>query len=219
MPDQPMVVVRGEAIREVPPELAVFTVTVSARDRERSAALTRLTDQIAVIRELLDSRQDAIEKRETTGVEVYPKYKSGRESDYNASVSTTVKVTDFEALGELLPRLAGQELTSLSGPWWQLRRGSRAGAEVRRAAIQDALRRAWEYAAAVGAEVDRLVEIRDEGTGEGNHPIMRAMALAGGGAEAMDETRLELEPQAQTVHVAVIVRVTITDNAVLRPTD
>ena len=36
-----MIVVRGDATREVPPELAVFSVTVASRDKDRQAALTR----------------------------------------------------------------------------------------------------------------------------------------------------------------------------------
>jgi uncharacterized protein YggE len=47
MVDQPMVTVRGEALREVPPEQAVFSVTVSARDKNRETALTRLTQRSA----------------------------------------------------------------------------------------------------------------------------------------------------------------------------
>ena len=40
MVDGPVVAVRGEAIREVPPEIARFTVTVVARDKDRQATLT-----------------------------------------------------------------------------------------------------------------------------------------------------------------------------------
>jgi uncharacterized protein YggE len=102
----------------------------------------------------------------------------------------------------------------VSGPWWQLRPGSRAGAEVRRAAIADALGRAREYAEAVGAEVDRLVEILDEGVGGGGGQPMMRMAAFGGGPEA--DLELELDPQQQTVQATVIVRVTITEPTTLK---
>lgn len=210
-----MIAVRGEATREVPPELAVFSVTVSARDKDRQTVLTRLTERAAELRGVLDDFPEAIERRETSGVQVRPELKRGGErvSAYAGSVTTTVTVTDFGALGELLLRLANQEQASVSGPWWQLRPGSRAGAEVRRAAIADALGRAREYAEAVGAEVDRLVEILDEGTGGGGgHPMMR-MAF-GGGPEA--DLELELDPQQQTVQATVIVRVTITEPTTLK---
>jgi uncharacterized protein YggE len=216
MAEQPMIVARGEATREVPPELAVFSVTASARDKDRQAALTRLTARAADLRGILDGYAEAIERRETSGVQVRPELKRGGErvSAYTGSVTTTVTVTDFAVLGELLLRLANQEQTSVSGPWWQLRPGSRAGAEVRRAAVTDALGRAREYAEAVGAEVERLVEILDEGAdGGGAHPMMR-MAAFGGAPEA--DLELEVDPQQQTVRASVTVRVAITEPTVLK---
>ena len=216
MADQPTVVVRGESLREVPPEQAVFAVTVSARGKEQHAVLTRLTERAAELRTHLDDFPDAIERRETSGVQVHPELKRGgseRIAAYTGSVTTTVTVTDFTVLGELLLRLADREQTSVSGPWWQLRPGSRAGADVRRAAITDALGRAREYAEAVGAQVDRLVEIADENAGGGGQPMMR-MAAFGGAPEA--DLDLDVDPQQQIVQASVLVRVTITEPATLK---
>jgi uncharacterized protein YggE len=213
MAEQPLVSVRGEASREVPPELAVFSATVSARGRDREGTLTRVAERAAAQRVLLDGYAAAIERRETGRVEVYPEVKGNTErvSAYHGSVTTTVVVTDFTVLGDLLLRLGNQEQTTLSGPWWQLRPGSTAGAEVRRAAVADALSRAREYADAVGARLDRLVEIRDEGAGDGGAPVLRA--AFGGGPEVA--ATLEIDPQPQTVHAGVIVRATITEPTVL----
>ncbi len=210
-----MIVVRGEATREIPPELAIFSVTVSARDKDRQTALTRLTERAAELRTHLDDFPEAIERRETSNVQVHPELKRSGEriSAYAGSVTTTVTVTDFTVLGELLLRLADREQTSVSGPWWQLRPGSRAGADVRRTAISDALGRAREYAEAVGAQVDRLVEIADEGAGGGGEPMMR-MAAFGGAPEA--DLQLDIDPQQQTVHASVLVRVTITEPTALK---
>jgi uncharacterized protein YggE len=199
----------------VPPELAIFSVTVSSRDKDRQTALTRLTERAAALRTHLDDFPDAIERRETAGVQVHPELKRGGEriAAYAGSVTTTVTVTDFSVLGELLLRLANQDQTTVSGPWWQLRPGSRAGADVRRAAITDALSRAREYAEAVGAQVDRLVEIADEGTEGGAQPRMRMMKFD---AAPEEDLALEVDPQQQTVHAAVVVRVTITEPAALK---
>jgi uncharacterized protein YggE len=215
MVEQPMVVVRGEAVREIPPELAVFSVTVSARDRDRQTTLTRLTDRAAALRSALDDYPDAVERQETGTVQIYPELKRGeRVSAYVGSVTTTVTVTDFAALGELMLRLGDQDQTSVSGPWWQLRPGSRASADVRKEAITDALRRAKEYAQAVGAEVDRLIEIVDEGAGQAQPLMMRASF---GAAEAVSTPlQLEIDPQLQTVHASVIVRVAITEPTTFR---
>src|ERR1700754_2844096 len=143
----PVVVVRGEATREVPPEQAVLSVTASARDRDRETVLTRLAARSASVRAVLDAYGEGIEKRETSQVSIYPDMK--RRSDtpvaYVGSAGTTVTVTDFALLGELMVRLAGLDQVAVSGPWWQLRPGSKAGADVRAEAIADALQRATEY--------------------------------------------------------------------------
>lgn len=215
MAEQPTIVVRGEALREVPPEQAVVSVTTSARDRDRDAVLARLAERSTELRAVVDAYGTAIERRETGALQVYPELKRGSEKvvAYTGSVVTTVTVTDFEGLGELLLRLAGLDYASVSGPWWRLRPGSRAGAEVRKAAVDDALQRAREYAEAVGARVDRLVEIADEGAGGMRPMAMRSAAFSAQGEAA---PTLEVDPQPQTVHSSVTVRVTITDPGLLR---
>ena len=215
MTEQPLVSVRGEAVRQVPPELAVFSVTVSARDKDRQATLARLAERAAGLRRVLDEFADIIERRETGGVQVSPdlKRRGERVVAYHGSVSTSVTVHDFATLGDLLLRLANQEQTAVSGPWWRLRPGSTAGAEVRREAIAGALSRAREYADAVGARIDRLVEIRDEGAGGDGGAQPRAMAFRGAAPEM--DLSLELDPQQQTVYAAVIVRVAITEPTAL----
>lgn len=214
MVDQPTVVVRGEAAREVPPEVATLSVTVAARDRDRQAALTRLAERSASIRAVLDGYADAIERRETGGVDLRPELKrtGERVSAYSGSVTTTVVVTDFTVLGDLLLRLGDQEQTSVAGPWWALRPGSRAGAEVRRAAITDALDRAREYAAAVGAELDRLIEIADEGSGGGG-PVFLA---SGPMARDVASVELNVDPQPQVVSASVLIKFAMTEPTVLR---
>ena len=208
MAEQPMIVVRGEAFQEVPPELATFSVSVTVRDQDRQAVIDRLQERIAGVRAVLVDSGDAVERHKTSAVQVFPEFKRGSERvvAYTGSADTTVTVTDFEALGQLLLRLAALPNAAVAGPWWQLRPGSRAGADVRREAIADALSRAREYAAAVGARVDRLVEIADEGTGGGG-PMMRMVNLSA----AEESAAFELDPQQQTVEAAVTVRVTITE--------
>ncbi|NMO50472.1 SIMPL domain-containing protein [Actinoplanes sp. TBRC 11911] len=211
----PVVVVRGEAVREVPPEQAVLSVTASARDRDRDTVLTRLAERSASVRAVLEAYGEGIEKRETSQVSIYPDM--GRRSDtpvaYVGSAGTTVTVTDFALLGELMLRLAGLDQVAVAGPWWQLRAGSKAGAEVRAEAIADALQRAREYANAVGARVHRLVEIADESSGGvGGRAFLTA-------AVSRDTAQLEFDPQMQTVQASVIVRVTITEPDLTTPAD
>lgn len=213
MVDNPVVAVRGEAVREVPPELARFTVTAEVRDKDRPAALARLTERLAAVRAVLDSYAEAIERRETGGVVVAPERRGRGErvSAYHGSVATNVTVTDFTLLGDLMLRLADLEQTSVNGPWWELRRDSPVYREARRAAITDAFGRARDYAAAIGVRLVRLLELTDAGLAGQPIPLgggLRMMAAQSGGPEHWE---LDLEPQVQAVHAQVEARFEISE--------
>ena len=177
MTDEPIVAVRGEVVREVAPELAELGVTVAARDKDRQTTLTRLTERITALRSLLDRYADAIERRETGAVFVRPETKRSGErvAAYTGTVSTTVTVTDFTVLGELLVAVADQDLTSVYGPSWSLRPDSPVYAEARRAAIADAFARGREYAGAVGARV----VVAPKGAATDPDKVLRLIAEAG----------------------------------------
>ncbi|MER7458499.1 SIMPL domain-containing protein [Micromonospora sp. NPDC126480] len=207
MVDGPVVAVRGEAYREVQPELAQFTVTAMARDRDRETTLSRLAERAAAVRVLLDGYGPVIERRETGELRVRPETRRSGERvvAYHGSVSTTVTVSDFTTLGELMLRLADQDQVEVAGPWWSLRPDSPVHREARHAAIADALHRAREYAEALGARVTALVELADADT---DRPMLARMAYA---AEAGGTPELELDPRQQTVQAAVHARFTISE--------
>ena len=89
----------------------------------------------------------------------------------------------------------------MAGPWWSLRPDSPAHREARHAAIADALRRAREYAEALGARVTALLELADTGRGGPADDGPGGVRRAGGAEGAPPE--LELDPQPQTVQAAV----------------
>ncbi|MEV0391527.1 SIMPL domain-containing protein [Polymorphospora rubra] len=217
MVDGPVLAVRGEATREVPPEVARFAVTVAARDRDRQTTLNRLGERAAAARSVIDGYGTAIERRETGTLQVRPELKRSGErvAAYHGSVTTTVTVTDFTVLGELMLRLADQDQATVAGPWWELRPASPVYRDARRAAIDEALLRAREYADALGARVTALLELADSGMT--NQPVMTraayqlgAMAKDSGGPPDLD-----LDPQVQTVQASVEARFSISPPTVL----
>ncbi|MFY1634052.1 SIMPL domain-containing protein [Solwaraspora sp. WMMB335] len=220
MTDTPVVAVRGEVTREVPPELARFSVTVVARGKDRPATLARLAERGDAVRSLIDGYGPAIERRESGSLLVRPEWKRSGErvSAYHASVTTTVTVVDFTILGELMLRLADQDQTRVGGPWWSLRPDSPVLGEARRAAIDDAIARARDYAAALGAEVTGLVELADHGMSAPQPVMLRAAAPGFAAMESASGAlpQIDLDPQVQTVQAAVDARFTITPPAALR---
>lgn len=221
MVDAAVVAVRGEVTREVPPELARFAVTVTARGKDRHGTLDRLAERNDAVRALIDGYGPAIERRESGALLVRPEWKRSGErlAAYHASVTTTVTVVDFTVLGELMLRLADQEQVRIGGPWWSLRPASPEFGQARRAAIDEAIARARDYAEALGAEVTGLVELADHGMAA-PQPMMLRSGGGGGGFGAMDMAaesapQLDLDPQVQTVHAVVEARFTISPPAVL----
>ncbi|MFC4515099.1 SIMPL domain-containing protein [Streptomyces ehimensis] len=217
-PDAPRVAVRGEARLEVDPEIARIGITVSARGTDRRNALQDLTRRNNQVLDLLKSYGDAVEKTETGTFSITPqltdKGRHERVRAYHGHVHITATLADFTALGELATRLAELELTSVDGPWWSLRPDSPAHGEARRQAVREAVQRAREYAAALGAELAAVVEIADIGA-ENTVPAMPVapggmMRSAGYGGAPTPPPALDLEPQRQTVYASVNARFTMT---------
>ncbi|WP_058044890.1 SIMPL domain-containing protein [Streptomyces roseifaciens] len=219
-PETPRVSVRGEARLEADPEIARLRITVTARGTDRTTTLHDLTQRNSRALDLLKSYGEAVEKTETGYISITPqlteKGRGERISAYNGSIHLTATVNDFTVLGELTTRLADLPLTRIGGPWWALRPDSPAHAEVRRKAVREAVQRAREYAAALGADLTALLELADDGaehtgfSGPGGAMPRRPRAAAGAAGAAASAPELDLEPQRQTLRAQVSARFTMT---------
>ncbi|MEU6013343.1 SIMPL domain-containing protein [Streptomyces sp. NPDC047515] len=219
-PEHPRVAVRGEARLEVDPETAHIGITVSARGKDRRAALEDLTRRNGHVLELARSYGPAIEKLETGALSITPEpTKHGRDEKiraYHGRVHVTAVLNDFTALGEFTARVADLDMTRVNGPWWGLRPDSPAHANARRQAVHEAVQRAREYADALGARLTALVELADLGA-ENTAPAAPMPAGPGGirgraaygGTAAEPAPALDLEPQRQTVYAQVNARFTM----------
>jgi uncharacterized protein YggE len=213
---QPLISVKGEATLEVDPEIAVVNVTVMARDKDRHAAMKRLAARNEQILALIKALGPAVEKVESAPASIWPEFKEAKAREhlagYAAQAGVTVTIGDFSALGELVPRLAGEELVTVTGPWWRLRPDSPVTRQARLSAARDAMTRAAEYAEAFGGRITGLVEAADPGLmGGGPEPARRIMAAGFAGA-ALESggTEFTFEPVRQTVRAEVDARFTMT---------
>lgn len=122
-----------------------------------------------------------MEKLETGSFSISPeltrKGRGERVHAYRGRVRVTVELSDFTVLGELVTRLADLDLTSVDGPWWELRPASPAYAEARRLAVEEAVQRARAYAEALGTTLASLLELSDAGPDQ--LPMPRRAAFAG----------------------------------------
>jgi uncharacterized protein YggE len=71
----PVISVRGEAWLEADPEIAVITVRVQARDRDRRAVLDRLVSRNRQVLDLVRGYGDAVEKVESGPASAHPELK------------------------------------------------------------------------------------------------------------------------------------------------
>ncbi|MEU6807019.1 SIMPL domain-containing protein [Streptomyces neyagawaensis] len=213
-PDAPRIAVRGDAHLEVDPEIARIGITVTARGKDRRAALDDLTRRNNTALDLVKSYGDAIERLETGTFSLTPQLKEKGRGErvhaYHGRVHITAELTDFTALGELTTRLADLDLTHVDGPTWTLRPDSPAHREARQKAVREAVQRAREYADALGTTLAALVELADLGT-EAPEPFRpaayaRTMAYA---TEDAAPAPLDLEPERQHIHAQVNARFTL----------
>jgi uncharacterized protein YggE len=218
----PVVSVRGACVSEVEPEIATLDVLVSARDREREDCLRSLDARSSAVLALVTSFGEAVERVETAGVRIGPEFKDNKPRErvvgYSGAVRHRLLVVDFTRIGDLVARLAEQDMVDVVGPWWQLRADSPVYRAARIAAAQDALARAREYADALGSTVVGLVEMADTGllseavpAPGGPYPVapMAMRAPAPGGGVPPAPVVLDLEPVRQTVRANVEARFTI----------
>ena len=203
----PQVVVRGEAVLTVPPDVADVHVTVRARARDRQTALERCQVGLHSLAAVVAAAGDSVESEETTAVSVHLEQDERGLAGPVAVVESRLVLRRPEVAGDLVVDLARLEDVAVSGPWWRLRPENPAFEEARIAAVRDAVRRARRYAEAFGADITGLVEVADVG-------------LSGGGLRFEDSTvgvaaleqggpRLDLTPGNQRVHGSVEVRFTM----------
>jgi uncharacterized protein len=201
----PQVVVRGEAVLQVEPELADIGVTVRARARDRETALERCRAAQEQVTAVASAAGDAVEVVETTAVSVHLEVRDRRApGEPVASVRTRLTVARLEAVGDLVVALGRLDDVEVSGPAWRLRPDSAAVEQARMDAVRDAVHRARQYAAAFGAQLTALLEVNDAGPGGGGLRVAAAMASMARFEDS--ELHLDLTPPRQEVHGAVEVR-------------
>ena len=207
---------RGEAQLEGPPDLATLTATVHAVGSRADGVRGELARASGRVRSVLEGAV-GVARFSTSGLHVGPEFdqRSGAKiTGYRGFVSTTVEVTDFGALSDVVHALAALPQCQIDGPWWSLRSDSPLLRQARMAAVVDARRRAADYAAAVRMAVGELLEISDlEGGGMGG-PLRMARALAADTAES--QPLFDLEPAVQTVAGQVTMRFALADRAPTR---
>lgn len=215
--------VRGEARRTVPPDCALAAVTVSSSQgskaeavRAAAVALDSLTAALAARggvaldagagqRPLTWSAHSVSTYAEHAHDESTGEYKpTGR---VTAAVDVTIAVRDFDLLEALGAILAGHEAVAVQQVAWDVDWDNPAWPGVRADAVQAAIAKGRDYAAALGVALRGVEHVADAGLLGGSSEQSgftgsRMMALsAGAGREGPDAPSLDPVPQELTAIV------------------
>ena len=207
--------VRGEARRMVPPDCAVVTAGIACLRgpkaeavRAAAAELDGLTADLTVQggvalgagtgrRPLTWSAQSA-----TTHAERAHDDKTGRHQltgRVTATVAIVITVRAFGLLDALGAVLAAHEAVSVHHVDWQVDWDNPAWPDVRAAAIQAAIAKGHDYAAALGGSLRTVEQIADAGLLGGGNPEYRfsagRTAYAAATGEESDAPSLDPVPQ------------------------
>jgi uncharacterized protein len=213
--------VRGSYAAYQRPERGTVMVTLGFEGPAMQPVYERVVRDVEAVKasvaELHDPQQGPVTWWSTKHVRTWanrPWNQDGKQLPlvHHASVGIEVKFRDFAAL----TRWVGHHVTntagfSLDGVVWALTEARRKEMErtVRTRAVEDAARRAQEYADALGLGPVRPVGVADAGMlGQGLHPSsgggMEFMRVAGAAKDSGGE--LELSPEDIEVAAAVDAR-------------
>jgi uncharacterized protein YggE len=169
----PRILVTGQGIVDVAPDMAVLTLTVT---REAATASEALQANSAAMEKVMAAmRSRGIEERDlqTSGFSVQPRYsypspKSREEHEaprivaYTVRNSLTVRVRDINAVGEILDTSVTLGVNEGGNITFTNADPSAAITRARVMAMQDAMARARTLAEAAGVELGKLLQVSEQ---------------------------------------------------------
>jgi uncharacterized protein YggE len=219
--------VRGEAQRTVAPDqVSIFCAIASVASSksvamaEAARALSGATGRLAAaggVALTVDTARAPL-TWSTQSIHTYPEHAHNHMTGehaatgrHHASASLLVAVRDFALLPEVEVILTGHDAVELHSVQWLVDHDNPAWGSVRADAIQAALLKGRDYAAALGGSIISVDHVADAGLLGGDTPSFgargaaRAMSLASGEAESAS-----LDPVPQVLFAVIEARLTAT---------
>lgn len=186
--------VYGRATHSHRPERAQVRTAITLEGQDRSAVLAESTAAHNAVAEQARAHVESgaatwwgAEQVRSQPVKEYVKDSDTTITKFRATSQVLVRFQDFDALAAWVSAIGERRGVNVQGISWELTQQARRAAEaqVRRAALTDAVTRAADYAAALGAGTPQLEVVYEEGlrpnsTGGPGGPAFAARA--GGGA-------------------------------------
>jgi uncharacterized protein len=209
------------------PDIAEFTYVVR---KEGKDVATTQNEASTLSNEVLEKLQDLGVKKEdiqTQGISANPKYEWQTKANtclsgqycppdgknvlvgYESTITTSVKVRDFELASKVLAALGSANVSDISGPNFTTEDPDKAQSEARTEALTRARQKAESMADAMGVRLGKVVSFGD------NQGVM-PMAYSGREMMAMDSVQAKSEEIAPAVIVPGQDKVSVTVNVTYR---
>ena len=185
--DVPVLRVTGEGRIEVAPDMAVITLGVQSRAKTARATLGENSERVTGVLDSLRAAGIAARDMQTSGLSLGPEWQTyrgdgqnpARVTGYVATNMVTVRVRDLPALGGILDKIVRSGANSFNGLQFTASNLDEVRDAARRAAVQDARRKADLYAGAAGVTLGPIQNLTEGGTGGMPRPLVtREMAVA-----------------------------------------
>ncbi|KKW45072.1 MAG: hypothetical protein UY95_C0008G0009 [Parcubacteria group bacterium GW2011_GWA2_56_7] len=203
----------GEAKISQEPDIATILMGVDVTEKTVEAAQTKNTERMNRLTEAVKALGVPGEDLQTTSYNIYEKYEyipSRNTSDaVGWTVSQTLEVTvrDLALVSSVLALAGPHDVTSLTGPNFEIENETDAIETARREAIEDAKAEAREIAEVLGVRLGKVLHYNEWTQGDDVVPYYRDMmavpALGAGGAPPSVSPGTE----KGTIHVDVIYKI------------
>ena len=178
------ITVSGTGEVHISADTAVISLGVNARDKDALKAQQKANGIIAAIRAALQA--EGVEEKEITTdfmnlYAIYDYQTDGEQvSDYNASSTLAIRVTDMERVGTLIDVSFGAGANTLNGITFSASDPGEAKTEAMKAAVADAQRKAEILAEAAGLQITGMESIAEGNVYSYENSVGNAYARAAG---------------------------------------
>jgi uncharacterized protein YggE len=159
------VTVTGDGATTVVPDIAHVSMGVSVRRDTAAETLAAANESANALIAALEALGVAPDDIRTTGISIFPQYDDAGRTvvGFQASNDLDVTIRDLSRAGEIIDggaAFAGEAIT-IGGIWFSVDDPEAVMPEARAAAVENAAKRAGEYAEAAGVEVGSVVSISE----------------------------------------------------------
>lgn len=198
--------VTGSGESRIAPDLAVVSLGVTSQAESATEAMRDNSNQQAAVIEALRGAGLQAADIQTSGVNLSPlmDYGDGRApriTGYRASNMVSVRVADVARLGEVMDAIVAAGANEINGISFQREDSASAEDDARRAAVDDARRKAEVLSAAAGLTLGPVLTIRDAPQSQGPAPVMmRAEMAAQDSGTPIEAGELSVSAEIQIVY-------------------